>query len=65
MLTESMIVDLVPKIGQRANFLDQLEKLKKPIEVNIYLFNNFICAYYIKHLGFVQYGYLKFKLMCH
>ncbi|KAL5239025.1 hypothetical protein ACI65C_006435 [Semiaphis heraclei] len=33
MLTESMIVDLVPKIGQRANFLDQLEKLKKPIEI--------------------------------
>jgi len=45
MLTESMLVDLVPKIGQRANFLDQLEKLKKPIEVNIYL-QFYLCLLY-------------------
>jgi len=29
MLTESMLVDLVPKIRQRTNFINQLEKTKK------------------------------------
>jgi hypothetical protein len=35
MLTESMLVDLVPKIRQRTNFINQLEKLKNLIGVNI------------------------------
>lgn len=35
MLTESILVDLVPKIGERANFINQLEILKNPIDVNI------------------------------
>ncbi|KAL5239526.1 hypothetical protein ACI65C_006936 [Semiaphis heraclei] len=35
LLTESMLVELIPIMGQRANFLSELEKLKNPIEVNI------------------------------
>ncbi|XP_060855875.1 uncharacterized protein LOC132933624 [Metopolophium dirhodum] len=33
LLTESMLVNLVSKMGQRANFINELEKLKNPIEI--------------------------------
>ena len=45
LLTESMLVNLVSKMGQGANFISELGKLKKPIEVNIKLIVLFVLRY--------------------
>lgn len=38
MLTESMLVELIPKMGQRALLINELEKLKISNEVNMPIF---------------------------